>query len=143
MHATGYHVSQLSTFRRTPALALNYDHPALLCHISDRCRWHRTRHSRDRHFIGRSGITSTTRYRHILTAPGPAGEGGGRSAVRCAALRAVLVLMWYRPPFENPVLLAVYYALAYALFDSAATFVYMPFYALTPELTSTMTSERR
>jgi len=46
------------------------------------------------------------------------------------------VLMWYRPPFENQVLLAVYYALAYALFDSAATFVYMPFYALTPELTS-------
>ena len=46
------------------------------------------------------------------------------------------VLMWYRPPFANQVLLAAYYALAYVLFDSAATFVYMPFYALTPELTS-------
>jgi len=45
-------------------------------------------------------------------------------------------LMWYRPPFENQIWLAVYYGLAYALFDSAATFVYMPFYALTPELTS-------
>ena len=46
------------------------------------------------------------------------------------------VLMWYRPPIESQVLLTVYYALAYVLFDSAATFVYMPFFALTPELTS-------
>ena len=46
------------------------------------------------------------------------------------------VLMWLRPPFDSQVLLAVYYAVAYVLFDSAATFVYMPFYALTPELTS-------
>jgi GPH family glycoside/pentoside/hexuronide:cation symporter len=45
-------------------------------------------------------------------------------------------LLWYRPPLASQVLLAVYYALAYILFDSAATFVYMPFYALTPELTS-------
>ena len=44
--------------------------------------------------------------------------------------------MWYRPPFESQVGLAVYYALAYVLFDSAATFVYMPYFALTPELTS-------
>lgn len=46
------------------------------------------------------------------------------------------MLLWYRPPIENTILLAVYYAFAYVLFDSAATFVYMPFYALTPELTS-------
>jgi GPH family glycoside/pentoside/hexuronide:cation symporter len=46
------------------------------------------------------------------------------------------ILMWYRPPFESQILLAGYYALAYILFDSFATFVYMPFYALTPELTS-------
>jgi GPH family glycoside/pentoside/hexuronide:cation symporter len=46
------------------------------------------------------------------------------------------MLMWLRPAFESPVLLAGYYALAYIIFDSAATFVYMPFYALTPELTS-------
>ena len=44
--------------------------------------------------------------------------------------------MWYHPPFENQAFLAVYYALAYVMFDSAATFVYMPFCALTPELTS-------
>lgn len=46
------------------------------------------------------------------------------------------ILMWYRPPFESQGLLAAYYAVAYVLFDTAATFVYMPFYALTPELTS-------
>ena len=31
--------------------------------------------------------------------------------------------------------LTAYYAVAYVLFDTAATFVYMPYYALTPELT--------
>ena len=46
------------------------------------------------------------------------------------------ILMWYRPPIASQVGLAAYYALAYVLFDTAATFVYMPFYALTPELTS-------
>jgi GPH family glycoside/pentoside/hexuronide:cation symporter len=30
----------------------------------------------------------------------------------------------------------VFYALAYLLFDTGATFVYMPYFALTPELTS-------
>jgi len=45
-------------------------------------------------------------------------------------------LLWLRPPFESQIALAVYYALAYLLFDMAATFVYMPYYALTPELTS-------
>ncbi len=45
-------------------------------------------------------------------------------------------LMWWRPPFHTHVLLASYYALAYVLFDTAATFVYMPYFALTPELTA-------
>ncbi|MDP2966781.1 MAG: MFS transporter [Pelolinea sp.] len=45
------------------------------------------------------------------------------------------ILMWYRPPFESQVALAVYYAAAYVIFDAAATFVYMPYFALTPELT--------
>lgn len=45
-------------------------------------------------------------------------------------------LLWLRPPFESQIALAVYYALAYLLFDIAATFVYMPYFALTPELTS-------
>ena len=45
------------------------------------------------------------------------------------------MLMWYRPPFESQVALAAYYSVAYVLFDAAATFVYMPYFALTPELT--------
>jgi GPH family glycoside/pentoside/hexuronide:cation symporter len=45
-------------------------------------------------------------------------------------------LMWLRPAVQSQVLLAVYYAVAYVLFDTAATFCYMPFFALTPELTS-------
>jgi GPH family glycoside/pentoside/hexuronide:cation symporter len=45
-------------------------------------------------------------------------------------------LLWYRPPLESQLALAVYYALAYILFDASATFVYMPYFALTPELTS-------
>ena len=45
------------------------------------------------------------------------------------------MLMWYRPPFESQIALAAYYAAAYVIFDAAATFVYMPYFALTPELT--------
>jgi len=45
------------------------------------------------------------------------------------------MLMWYRPPFESQTALAAYYAAAYVLFDAAATFVYMPYFALTPDLT--------
>ncbi len=44
-------------------------------------------------------------------------------------------LLWWRPPIDAQVGLAVYYAVAYLLFDTAATFTYMPYYALTPELT--------
>ena len=46
----------------------------------------------------------------------------------------VFTLMWVRPPFDNQSLLAAYYAFVYVLFDAAATFVYMPYFALTPEL---------
>jgi len=46
------------------------------------------------------------------------------------------ILMWFRPPITGQVWLAVYYAFAYVLFDTAATFVYMPYFSLTPELTS-------
>jgi GPH family glycoside/pentoside/hexuronide:cation symporter len=45
-------------------------------------------------------------------------------------------MLWWIPPFENVAALTAYYALAFALFDTAASFAYMPFYALTPELTS-------
>jgi GPH family glycoside/pentoside/hexuronide:cation symporter len=44
-------------------------------------------------------------------------------------------LMWWKPPFHG-FGLAAWYAGAYLLFDTAATFVYMPYFALTPELTS-------
>jgi GPH family glycoside/pentoside/hexuronide:cation symporter len=45
------------------------------------------------------------------------------------------VMMWYRPPFASDLALVAYYAIAYVVFDAAATFVYMPYFALTPELT--------
>lgn len=48
---------------------------------------------------------------------------------------AAFCLVWWRPPIDTALGLGIYYAAAYALFDTAATFVYMPFYALTPELT--------
>lgn len=44
-------------------------------------------------------------------------------------------LMWWRPPLQGDLALAVYYAFVYVLFDAAATFAYMPYFALTPELT--------
>jgi GPH family glycoside/pentoside/hexuronide:cation symporter len=43
--------------------------------------------------------------------------------------------LWWIPPLQSPVLLAAYYSLAYLFYDASATFVYMPYYALTPELT--------
>jgi GPH family glycoside/pentoside/hexuronide:cation symporter len=45
-------------------------------------------------------------------------------------------LLWWRPPFEGIIPLAVYYAIAYIFFEAANTFLYMPYFALTPELTS-------
>jgi GPH family glycoside/pentoside/hexuronide:cation symporter len=45
-------------------------------------------------------------------------------------------LIWWIPPFQRDVFLAVYYAFAYMTFDTAASFVYMPYFALTPELSS-------
>jgi GPH family glycoside/pentoside/hexuronide:cation symporter len=49
---------------------------------------------------------------------------------------AVFAMLWWRPPLESAAALAAYYALAYLLFDTGATFVYMPYFALTPELTA-------
>jgi len=45
------------------------------------------------------------------------------------------MLLWWHPPLGDGALVA-YYALAYVLFDAAATLIYMPYFALTPELTS-------
>lgn len=44
-------------------------------------------------------------------------------------------LLWWRPPIPVGIGLAIYYAVAYAVYDSAATMAMMPYYALTPELT--------
>lgn len=57
-------------------------------------------------------------------------------------------MLWWRPPLHHQIALAVYYALAYLIFDTSATFVYMPYFTLTPELTldyderTTLTSYR-
>jgi glycoside/pentoside/hexuronide:cation symporter, GPH family len=48
----------------------------------------------------------------------------------------VFTLMWWRPPIQGDVALVAYYALIYVLYDAAATMIYMPYFALTPELTS-------
>jgi GPH family glycoside/pentoside/hexuronide:cation symporter len=45
-------------------------------------------------------------------------------------------MLWWRPPWESTIALVAYYAVAYILFEVAATFVYMPYFALTPELTA-------
>ena len=44
-------------------------------------------------------------------------------------------LLWWVPPWRSPMGLAVYYSVAYLLYEAAATLVYMPYFALTPELT--------
>jgi GPH family glycoside/pentoside/hexuronide:cation symporter len=44
-------------------------------------------------------------------------------------------LLWWRPPIESHIGLAIYYAVAYVLYDSCVTIVSMPYYALTPEIT--------
>jgi glycoside/pentoside/hexuronide:cation symporter, GPH family len=43
-------------------------------------------------------------------------------------------MMWWRPPIEGQTALLIYYGGAYLLYETAATFVYMPYFALTPEL---------
>ena len=45
------------------------------------------------------------------------------------------IALWWKPPIGNQVLLAAYYAGAYFMYDLCATLVYMPYFALTPELT--------
>jgi GPH family glycoside/pentoside/hexuronide:cation symporter len=45
-------------------------------------------------------------------------------------------LMWWKPPLPNDAALVLYYAFVYVLYEAAATMIYMPYFALTPELTS-------
>ena len=45
-------------------------------------------------------------------------------------------LMWWRPPFTQPIALVIYFSLVFIVYELAATFAYMPYLALTPELTA-------
>jgi len=42
--------------------------------------------------------------------------------------------LWWTPPIENQMMLVVYYTLMFVIYDAANTFVGMPYFALTPEL---------
>ena len=46
------------------------------------------------------------------------------------------ILLWWIPPIGSQTGLAIYYAFAFILYDLLATVLYMPYFALTPELTS-------
>jgi GPH family glycoside/pentoside/hexuronide:cation symporter len=46
------------------------------------------------------------------------------------------MLLWWIPPFTTQTGLAIYYGVAFVLYDTLATILYMPYFALTPELTS-------
>ena len=48
----------------------------------------------------------------------------------------VYMLMWWIPPVASQISLAIYYATAFVLYDTMATVLYMPYFSLTPELTS-------
>ncbi len=43
--------------------------------------------------------------------------------------------LWWKPPIENQTALVVFYTLMFVIYDAANTFVGMPYFALTPELT--------
>jgi len=51
-------------------------------------------------------------------------------------LAVTFTMLWWRPPWDGMIALAAYYAVAYILFEAANTLLYMPYFALTPELTS-------
>jgi GPH family glycoside/pentoside/hexuronide:cation symporter len=46
------------------------------------------------------------------------------------------MLLWWKPPFDTQIGLALYYSFAFILYDTTATILYMPYFAMTPELTS-------
>ncbi len=48
---------------------------------------------------------------------------------------AAFALLWIVPPIQNQLLLCLYFALMYMIFDTAFTFTGCPYQALTPELT--------
>jgi GPH family glycoside/pentoside/hexuronide:cation symporter len=46
------------------------------------------------------------------------------------------ILLWWIPPIASQTGIAIYYGFAFVLYDTLATVLYMPYFALTPELTS-------
>ena len=51
-------------------------------------------------------------------------------------LAFTFTMLWYKPGFESTTSLVAYYSIAYLIFEASATMLYMPYFALTPELTS-------
>ncbi len=51
-------------------------------------------------------------------------------------LAFTFTMLWYKPGFESAGALVAYYSIAYIIFEASATMLYMPYFALTPELTS-------
>jgi len=51
-------------------------------------------------------------------------------------LMLAFTLMWWKPPFTEPIALGFYFSLVFIVYEMVATFAYMPYLALTPELTS-------
>jgi GPH family glycoside/pentoside/hexuronide:cation symporter len=47
----------------------------------------------------------------------------------------IFALLWWKPPLNSQTALVVFYTFMYILYDAAGTFVGMPYFALTPELT--------
>lgn len=47
----------------------------------------------------------------------------------------IFAFLWWKPPFETPTALVIYYTTLFVLYDAANTFAAMPYFALTPELT--------
>ncbi len=43
--------------------------------------------------------------------------------------------LWWKPPLETQTALIIFYTVMFVLYDAAGTFVGMPYFALTPELT--------
>jgi len=47
----------------------------------------------------------------------------------------IFALLWWVPPLESQTALVVFYTIMFVLYDAAFTFVGMPYFSLTPELT--------
>ena len=51
-------------------------------------------------------------------------------------LAFTFTMLWYKPDLPSVTALIIYYSVAYIIFEASATMLYMPYFALTPELTS-------